>query len=225
MSKILISGCGFSFSKQHSKTWVNIFKSCGLQITDISGPAVSNQYILNKTILELLENPNYDHILIQLTALGKLDVSVDNLRYNELVKNDSLRNFTFNNIWPSSISNEHISKQLYNKWLVSPELEVEDVFVKLSLLNRLYKNITVIQAYDINWVDKHKTVENLFFNFNQPLESEYKTGEYYKFHNHDNFNTVPCIQYQSYLAVKLSEFLKLSDNTMSKIKNIQRKLN
>ena len=161
MLNILISGCGYSFSKQERKTWVNVLQSSGIKVTDVGGPAVSNQYILNKTIVEL-QNNKYDFVLIQLTSIGKLDVTVNQERIAELVETDSLRNFTWNGIWPSSHSDDHVSKKLYNHWLVSPELEVEDIFCKLLLLNKLYKNIFVLQAYDIPWRHSDDEIKSMF---------------------------------------------------------------
>jgi hypothetical protein len=57
--KILISGCGFSFSKQERKTWVNVLKSVGVNIVDVGGPAVSNQWILNKTFINKNQHKQY----------------------------------------------------------------------------------------------------------------------------------------------------------------------
>ena len=69
MSKILISGCGISFSGI-KPTWVKVLKLCGYDITDVSGPAISNQLITNQIIEKILVNKlresidEYDNIVI-----------------------------------------------------------------------------------------------------------------------------------------------------------------
>ena len=200
--KYLISGCGLSFSGQERKTWVNILKISGVNLIDVGGPAVSNQWILNKAILELQTN-HYDNVILQLTSLGKLDVEVNNDRHQELVVNDSIRNFTYKGIWPSSASDDHLSKQLYYKWLCSPGLETEDLLCKLILLKNLCSqrniNLYVFQGYSIPWSDKQKEwLNNIIYNFNSDLYSPYPDSEHYQFHDHTN--TVPCISYQFVLA-------------------------
>jgi hypothetical protein len=54
--KILVSGCGITYSKQKVQTWPNIFRLLGCTIVDVGGPAVSNQWIINKTFLELQDD-------------------------------------------------------------------------------------------------------------------------------------------------------------------------
>ena len=56
MSNILISGCGISYSKQAKPTWVKVLQLCKLPIIDLGGPAVSNEYILNKLTFTIAEN-------------------------------------------------------------------------------------------------------------------------------------------------------------------------
>ena len=90
--KFLISGCGLSFGGQERKTWVNIFRAAGVKLTDVGGPAVSNQWILNKAILALYDC-QYDAVIIQLSGIGKLDVEINGERYNELVVNDPIKLF------------------------------------------------------------------------------------------------------------------------------------
>lgn len=201
-TKLLISGCGLSYSEQERKTWVKIFKVLGIKLHDVGGPAVSNQWIVNKTFIELLNN-DYDKVIIQLTAIGKLDVEVNEERISELVVNDLIRNFSFKGIWPSSASEEHISKKLWAKWLHSPALEVEDLFCKLLLLKNFCdtKNIKlfVFQGYSIPWTDKQKDLlKNLIIDIDSWLYKNYPNSEHYKFHDHAN--SVPSLSYQIVLA-------------------------
>ena len=210
-NNILVSGCGFSWSGQEHKTWVNAFKAAGCKITDVGGPAVSNQWILNKTITELFNN-EYESVIVQLTSLGKLDVEVDEIRKAELVDTDSLRNFTVNGIWPSSHSTEHISKQFYQKYLVSPTLELEDVYCKLILLSEYCKQydtkLIILQAYEMPWSEAHKErLQQIILNFERPLYTVYVESDYYKNHDKTNSNSVPCVDYQVTLAINLAEMV------------------
>ncbi len=205
--KLLISGCGITFSGQERKTWANIFKAAGANITDVSGPAVSNQWILNKAILELMTN-QYDTVIIQLSSIGKLDVEVDEERYRELVVDDPIRNFTHKQVWPSSASDHHISKQYYYKWLFSPSLEVEDLVVKLLLLDQLCEQrgveLLVLQGYPIPWTNAAKELlKNVIYDFDGDLYSPYPNSAHYQFHDHTN--TVPCLSYQFVLAKMIAE--------------------
>jgi hypothetical protein len=195
-NKILVSGCGFSWSGQERRTWVSVLKSVGAEITDVGGPAVSNQWIVNKAFTTLLNN-DYNHAVIQLTALGKLDVEVDETRIISLVNSDTVRNFTYKGIWPSSHSREHIAKDMYMRYLYSPTLEVEDLYCKILLLenwcNTHRVKLTVLQAYDIPWETRPVSIVN-----DTPLYQEYKKSQHYQLH--DVSNSVPCIQYQLAVA-------------------------
>lgn len=204
--KFLISGCGLSWSGQERKTWVNILKAAGVRITDVGGPAVSNQWILNKAILEVYQQP-YNSIIIQLTSLGKLDVEINDERIKELVEPDSIRNFTYKNIWPSSGSYDHESKKLYFKWLVSPTLEAEDIVCKLLLLRELCisQNIGlyVFQGYDIPWTEEQNILISKILQPGPSLYNDYPNSVHYQFHDHTN--TVPCLSYQFVLAKTIAE--------------------
>ena len=205
--KYLISGCGISWSGQERKTWVNICKAAGAKITDVGGPAVSNQWILNKTILETISN-SYHGVVVQLTSLSKLDVEINDERFNELVANDSLRNFTYQGIWPSSSSDEHPSKKLYNKWLVSPGLEIEDIVCKLVLLKSYCDSkgisLHVLQGYPIPWTENQKLIiGSIVNNLDNDLYSSYRNSDHYQFHDHSN--SVPCLSYQFSLAQQVAE--------------------
>lgn len=207
--KLLISGCGLSYSGQERKTWVKIFQVLGIKLHDVGGPAVSNQWILNKTFIELLTGSNsYDKVIIQLTSIGKLDVEVNDERYNELVKSDSIRNFTFQDVWPSSASLEHDSKLLWHKWLYSPTLEVEDLFCKLKMLEHFChaKNIElfVFQGYPIPWTIEQKSfLQSIITDIDNWLYKDYPDSEHYKFHDHTN--SVPSLSYQIVLARQIAQ--------------------
>ena len=86
MSSILTSGCGITFAQQGRPSWTKVLKVCGVEVIDAGGPAVSNEYILNKTIetLNNLETP-VDHVVCQLTGLGKLDIDVEGTDYKVLL--------------------------------------------------------------------------------------------------------------------------------------------
>ena len=140
-TKILVSGCGITFSNQKLKTWPNILQLAGCTVIDVGGPAVSNQWIINKTFLGLQKYPDVKTAIVQLTTLGKLDVEVDLERIDALVKPDPLRNFIIDKnlqvksgnqientgTWPSSGSTHHESKKHWYKWLFSPALDRKSV--------------------------------------------------------------------------------------------------
>lgn len=225
--KVLVSGCGLSFSGQERKTWANIFKVAGVNLTDVGGPAVSNQWILNKAILELWAN-RYDTVIIQLTSLGKLDVEINDERHAELVVNDPIRNFVYQNVWPSSASDNHPSKQLYYKWLSSPNLETEDLVCKLLLLkcmcDQFVIDLHVFQGYLIPWTNKQKELlGGIIYDLDSDLYSAYPTSEHYQFHDHTN--TVPCLSYQFVLAKTIAsacypEALNKINNMLAKSKDV-----
>jgi hypothetical protein len=221
--KVLVSGCGFSFGGQERKTWVNVLKSVGVNIVDVGGPAVSNQWILNQAFLKLLEDESINQVILQLTGTGKLDVEVDPQRQIELVNTDSLRNFTFQGIWPSSYSVDHASKRLYNQWLVSPGLEAQDIFCKIMLLRDWCQSrnikFAVLQAYDIAWTESQRAVlSSIISNISDPLNDQYKRSVFYKYHDHQGQNTVPCKQYQIDLAASICQ--KIDSVFLTRIERI-----
>ena len=223
-TKILVSGCGITFSRAALKTWPNILKLAGCDVIDVSGPAVSNQWIINKTFLTLYQSPDIKTVFLQLTNTGKLDVEVDSLRIKELVRPDPLRNFvltddfqvlsrqqiTDSGIWPSSGSTHHKSKDYWKKWLYSPGLEKEDIYCKLILLDQFCTqqniNLHVYQGYKINWLtNEHLVLKNIIKNIDNDFYTEYLNSVHYK--NHDHTQTVPCLGYQIELAQILSREL------------------
>lgn len=205
----MTSGCGVSWSGQTKKTWVNILKVTGANILDVGGPAVSNQWILDRAIDRLICTATITHAVIQLTNLGKLDVEIDQERWAELVKPDSLRNFTIQGVWPSSGSEEHLSKLLWKKWLYSPGLELLGICGKLILLDHWCRSnhveLVVFQGYQLPWTDQQCSQLCNIIDFNSnPVMQTYHESELYQWHDHANKNTVPCLQFQFELAKKVA---------------------
>lgn len=247
-SNILISGCGITYHSKKHKTWTVIFKSLGANIIDVSAPAVSNQWILNKSFLQLKNNGSIDVVVIQLTNLGKLDVWVDQARIDELVKNDTSRNFIVqpdfsiicfddikdmdflpDSIWPSSASLEHFSKKNWQKFLYSPYLEIEDIFCKLLLLDDYCQKrnikLLVFQGYDLPWRPEHvEPMSSIIKNLGQSLYTEYRKSPRYDHHDHSNRNSVPCFQYQIDIAEKIARYIDDPD-LAEKITLLQKKFN
>lgn len=206
---ILTSGCGVSWSGQAKKTWVDILKATGANILDAGGPAVSNQWILDRSITQLLCTANITHAVIQLTSLGKLDVEIDQERWTELVAPDSLRNFTIQGVWPSSVSEEHLSKRLWKKWLCSPNLELLGICCKLVLLDHWcschHIELVVFQGYELPWTDQQRSQLCNIIDFDiDPAMRAYLESELYQWHDHSNKNTVPCVEFQFELAQKVA---------------------
>jgi len=206
--KILVSGCGFSWSNQQHKTWVNVLKSVGVPMIDVGGPAVSNQWIFNKTVLALQNHSDIETVILQTTMIGKLDVEINAARVAELVTTDSVRNFVYNGVWPSSLSDEHCSKRLYNQWLSSPGLETEDLYCKIHMLSSMCREIgaqlIVLQAYEIPWLQSQLLhMPPNVINVDYPLYQEYKSS-WYQYHNYTNGNSVPAIQFQAMLAERIA---------------------
>ena len=205
MTKLLVSGCGISFSGEHP-TWVKMLRILGVDIDDRTGPAISNVTILNN-IFDGLTNDDVTHVVCQLTSAGKLDVDATDSR-SDLWTKDTLRNFTWQGIWPSSTSRVHQCKQQYYQWLYSPVQEQRDIVHKLHYLKLLCEtkdvNLYVIQGYGLTWPEK------MYFDTHYDIQTSYKHSSVYCLHDHSHSNTVPCRQFQYKLAHKInSEFLKL----------------
>ena len=213
MSKILISGCGLTWSKQERPTWVNVLKLCGVDIDDQAGPAISNQLILNNMIESVMNN-NYSQAICQLTSTKKLDIELTNEQRKKVAEQDTIRNFTYKNYWPSSISAEHDSKKLYYEYLHSPSIEESDIIYKWLLLKKLCdeKNIKLhtVFGYTIEWTNqKYKLIDT---NHDYDIWNDYTQGEYWKLHDHSlgDKNTVPNKYFMIYLARKFNnDFLDL----------------
>jgi hypothetical protein len=210
--KLLISGCGLSWSGQERKVWTNILKVAGADIVDVGGPAVSNQWILDRAFVALLNDPTITDAVIQLTSLGKLDVEVDLVRELSLVTPDSIRNFTYQGIWPSSASQEHQSKKLWYEYLYSPKLEQQELFCKIMLIDNWCDmrkiKLTIVQGYSIPWSPEQlKELKDIVYNLDKSIYEEYEETEYFKKDNNTELNTVPGLGFQFYLANKLGTFL------------------
>lgn len=207
--KILVSGCGLSWSGTHKKTWVNALKVLGHDIIDTGGPAVSNQWILDKAVLRLLEQDKISTVIIQLTSLCKLDVSVDQLRQKELVETDPLRNFVIDGVWPSSSSEHHPAKKAYNQWLVSPDLELQSILVKLLLLDYYCQqnqiDLYVFQGYPLSWTKDQQKILGDILDINYNAHDHYHASDHYQYHDHQDHNTIPNIAFQMELAEKISK--------------------
>jgi hypothetical protein len=210
--KILISGCGLSWSGQERKVWTNILKVAGADIIDVGGPAVSNQWILDRAFIALLNNCTITDAVIQLTSLGKLDVEINAVRELSLVKPDSIRNFTYQGVWPSSASQEHLSKKLWYEYLYSPKLEQQELFCKIMLIDNWCDThnikLTIMQGYSIPWSPEQlKELKDIVYNLDKSIYEEYEETEYFKKDNNTELNTVPGLGFQFYLANKLGTFL------------------
>jgi len=210
VSKILVSGCGLTWSKQERPTWVNVLKLCGVDIDDQAGPAISNQLILNNMIENVMNN-NYNQAVCQLTSTKKLDIELTNEQRKKVAEQDTIRNFTYKNYWPSSISAEHDSKKLYYEYLHSPSIEESDIIYKWLLLKKLCdeKNIKLhtVLGYSIGWGNqKYKLIDtnhdyNIWNDYTQVPFCRRELGEK---------NTVPNKYFMIYLARKFNnDFLNL----------------
>lgn len=224
-TKILTSGCGITFSRQKVKTWVNILQLSGCDVTDVSGPAVSNQWIINKAFVKLVTDPTIKTVILQLTSLEKLDVEVDQERITELVRPDAIRNFVIDHdyevkshdqiessgVWPSSRSIDHQSKLHWYKWLCSPGLEREDLYCKLLLLNFFcqQQNIAlhVYQGYDVPWDTKqYQDLQRIIKNIDASFYTVYEKSQHYQDLGLQD-STVPTLAFQIEIAHIVSQHL------------------
>lgn len=209
-SKTLISGCGISWSGQQRPTWVKVLKLMGANIVDLSGPAVSNNWILDQCALETFKHQDVETIILQLTNIGKLDVEINEDRIRELVNKDTLRNFTHRGIWPSSHSREHESKRLWHKWLYSPTLEIRDLKVKIKLFDTYCRsnsiNLVILQGYEIPWeLCPEIDITGLLQNPNDILYNQYLSSERYQYHDHAGKNSVPELGWQLDLTCNMCD--------------------
>jgi len=204
MSKILISGCGITFSGERA-TWSKVLRIAGYDITDVSGPAISNQLITNQ-LLDKIYQEDFDHVICQLTSLGKLDIELND--NNLILKNkDSLRNFTHKGYWPSSHSTEHKVKKDYYNFLYSPKLEQQDLIYKLLLLQEKCRQagtkLHILQGYEIEW--HNKLTDSLDFDKSFNINDIYKNSKFYDEHDYTNYNTVPNQKFQVHLAKHIAK--------------------
>ncbi len=209
MSKILTSGCGITFPGE-KPTWVSVLKLCGLNITDLSGPAISNTLILNQLITEI-HNQRYDYVICQLTDKKKLDVEINN-ENKKYMTNDPIRNFSYKGFWPSSLSEDSDIKKMYYQYLYSPKLDEDDTIIKLLLLQNICRSnrteLLIMQGYKMNW--QNDLVKNIKMDFDFVIEDDYKNSKWYEHHDFNNHNTVPNKFYQIDLARHINKnFLQL----------------
>lgn len=241
-TKILTNGCGITYGKQKVKTWVNILQLVGCNVVDASGPAVSNQWIINKTFLKLLQDTEIKIVIIQLTFLGKLDVEVDLERINALVKPDPLRNFVIDydnqvksndqieisGVWPSSHSEDHESKKQWYKWLFSPRLEREDLHCKLMLLDIFCKQrdikLHVYQGYDMEWSDQqYENLKHIINNIDASLYPLYQKSKHYQNLGLQD-STVPSLHFQLEIAETVGKQLpEIIQDRIAKFKSTYEK--
>jgi len=204
-TKLLVSGCGITYTGQPARTWATILKLAGVDVIDVSGPAVSNQWIVNRAFMKLQQDPEIKHAIIQLTALGKLDVEVDLVRELALVRSDSTRNFVVDGVWPSSTSIEHPAKSAWREMLFSPRLEQQDLEVKLTLLQEWCTQrdiqMLVVQGYDMHW-HNHDEMNSIIDNIEWNVMSDYQQTKWYQL---DSEKDVPVTEYQFELAIRLTQ--------------------
>tara|TARA_S200002703_G_scaffold87970_1_gene75908 strand:- start:968 stop:1672 length:705 start_codon:yes stop_codon:yes gene_type:complete len=231
MSSILTSGCGITFGQQGRASWTKVLRVCGIDIVDAGGPAVSNEYILNKTIETIcnLQQP-IDHVVCQLTGVGKLDIDVSGVEYQHrqrLPQTDNMRNFTWEGLWPSSSSKVGTIKKDYYKWYYSERLELQNIIVKLTLLDMLCNQkdipLTILQGYFINWKNvKSESYLNMLdkidFDKDFVIYDYYKQSKSYAKHDYTGGNNLPNKQFAVHFAKKMNrEILHLDiENKLAK---------
>ena len=190
MSKILTSGCGITFPGERP-TWVNVLKICGLNVKDLSGPAISNTLILNQLITEC-NKTRYDYVICQLTSKKKLDIELND-HNKKYMDGDPLRNFSYKGFWPSSVGADNDIKRMYYKYLYSPKLDEDDTILKLMLLQHICKQhqseLFIMQGYEMHWTNK--MIKNINMDINFVIENDYKQSKFYSTHDFTNSNTVP----------------------------------
>ena len=209
MSKILTSGCGITFPGERP-TWVNVLKICGLNVKDLSGPAISNTLILNQLITEC-NKTRYDYVICQLTSKKKLDIELND-HNKKYMDGDPLRNFSYKGFWPSSVGADNDIKRMYYKYLYSPKLDEDDTILKLMLLQHICKQhqseLFIMQGYEMHWTNK--MIKNINMDLNFVIENDYKQSKFYSTHDFTNSNTVPNKLYQIHLAKYINQnFLQL----------------
>ena len=221
--KILVNGCGMTFGSESIRGWPKILSLLGETVVDRSAPAVSNQWIVDRTAEYLLSNSDVDRVILQLTNIDKLDVEINtDARQLELVQADSLRNFTWQGVWPSSKSREHASKQLYYDYLYSPTLLTKELAVKLSLLASWCRSkgveLQVYQGYTIPWTQSDlELVAGIVKNIPVPWHQQYEQSAEYQRHDSANHNTVPCVEFAFVLAQQIARDLRLDSEKIQTI--------
>jgi hypothetical protein len=219
--KILVNGCGITFGSEHIKGWPKILSLLGKSVVNISAPAISNQWIVDRSAEYLLTNTDVDQVVLQLTSVDKLDVEIKTVeREMSLVSTDSLRNFVWHGVWPSSRSKDHVSKRLYYDYLYSPELLTKELAIKIFMLDFWCKShnikLYVYQGYTIPWSTKDlELVGSIIKNIDNPWYLQYRASKQYQYHDNTNGNSVPCIEYAFVLAEQIANDLGLSSEKIS----------
>jgi len=214
--KILVNGCGITFGSASIKSWPKILALLGKPVVNISAPAISNQWIVDRTAEYLLKNTDVDQVILQLTSIDKLDVEIDTVdKKQSLVEADTLRNFVWQGVWPSSVSQEHVSKSLYYEYLYSPGLLTKELAVKIAMLdfwcNAHNTTLHVYQGYKIPWTASDlELVSNIIKNIDYPWYYQYQTSDKYQGHDYTDGNSVPCIEYAFDLAEQMAVELGLN---------------
>lgn len=222
--KFLINGCGYTFwRKARYKTWAKIFALLPYPSNNLAIPAVSNQWIVDETFHALVDDPEISDVIIQLTSIGKLDVEISGER-QAMVDSDTLRNFTFNGVWPSSHSQDHESKRYWKKYLWSPKLEIKELCAKIVMLDTWckvnQKKFFCYQAYPIPWDDRQRQMlKHIIRNIDNDWDTIYRASDFYNNHDHSESNTVPCWDYQVEIARNVAEDIGLNITTLFKKSN------
>lgn len=166
-------------------------------------------------MIDAVLHGNYSQAVCQLTNTGKLDVEITEHRKKELVEKDKIRNFTHKELWPSSVSAEHISKKLYYQYLYSRTMEQKDIVHKWMLLYKLCQEkkikLHTLFGYKINWA-QDELRDRIKAEHDYTIWDDYISSKYYEFHDHSSGerNTVPNKYFMIYLARKINrDFLKL----------------
>jgi|TARA_B110000977_G_C11051897_1_gene482650 hypothetical protein len=204
MSKVLVSGCGITFSGERP-TWTKVLHIAGVSLNDVSGPAIGNYTILNNLLEQLYTQEEFSHVICQLANMSKLDVELHN-NNRWLMEQDSIRNFEFQGYWPSSASMESEVKRHWKNYLYSPGMEEQDIIFKLLLLQDLcaIKKIPllIVQGYPIKWtnplVKRIKISDYIIY-------QDYKKDPSYLEEDHSPKNNVPMKEFQIKLAKKFND--------------------
>lgn len=213
--KFLINGCGYTYwKKARFKTWAKIFALLPHPSINLALPAISNQWILDETFYALADDPHITDVIIQLTALGKLDVEFTSERQH-MIESDTLRNFVYDGIWPSSHSQDHESKKYWKKYLWSPKLETKELCAKIVMLDTWckinQKKFFCYQAYPIAWDNQQKKMlTTIIKNLDQDWNTFYQHSDFYKSHDHSQSNTVPCWDYHVFIARTVAQDIGLN---------------
>ena len=170
-------------------------------------------------MIDAVMKNEYSQAVCQLTDIGKLDVELNSDDRREIMKEDPIRNFSFQNIRPSSSSQDHESKRLYYKYLYSPQIEQQDTILKLLHLQKVCEatgtELYVMQGYRMNWTNNLIDKVNMDKDF--VIYEHYKAHKLYAHHDFTNNNTVPNKLYQIEIARHINDNFLRWDGMQSKI--------